>query len=134
MPTGNNTAIVDSSVLVAFFNRNDEFFDRANEILASQKAPLLLQDIVFHETVALLRKRVSKSVATKAAQELTTSAFFRLQIGTLEVVAEAVNLFVEKKAKYSFADCVIVVVALRQKMPVISFDRHFRDFKITLIA
>ena len=132
-PTGNLSSIVDSSLLIAFFNKEDELFSRSKALLKSQESPLVIIDAVLHETLALLRKRVGKKIAHKAAEQFLDSAFFNIHFSGETVLKNALELFIAEKARYSFADCVIITEARIQKIPILTFDRHFKNFDLTVI-
>lgn len=132
MITGNPLVFVDTSVFVAFFNRQDQYHKQALDLLVLQKNPIFILDAVLHESLALLRKRVGKDVAVQAAQQLQDSHFCTLFISPKNMLIKALSLFIEKRGKYSYADCILVLEAQSRDGGILSFDRHFRDFEILI--
>lgn len=133
-PTGKVSSSIDTSVLVAFFNRDDEYFSQAKAIIAAQTVPVVLLDVVLHESLALLRKRVSKKVAVEAATQLFHSDFFEFHLSDETIITDALTLFISRKGKYSYADCVITTHTQQLKLPLLSFDPHFRELGLKIIS
>lgn len=129
MITGNPIAFIDTSVFVAFFNKHDQYHKQALNLLVLQKTPIFILDAVLHESLALLRKRVGKDVAIQAAQYLQDSYFCTLFISPKSMLIKALALFIEKRGKYSYTDCILFLEAKLRDGGVLSFDRHFRDFE-----
>ena len=126
--TGNK--LIDTSVLVAFFNKDDDFHKDAIDVIKNLTSSVILLETVLNETLALLRKRISKEVATKAAKEFSRSTLFEMFISSDIVIKRSLNLFIDNKAKYSFTDCVVVTEAKERKATVLGFDKHFREFAL----
>jgi len=131
---GNTYPLIDSSVLIAFFNGTDDFSQMAKRLISNQETPVIVLSAIAHESLALIRKRVSKQVATQAANQLLNSPFFILQTSGQEIISESLALFIKKKAKYSFVDCLVITEAQLKKSSVLTFDKHFKDFDLKIIS
>lgn len=126
--------IVDTSVLVAFFNKKDGFFDKASETLKRQDWPLVLIEPVVNETLALLRKRVNKQTAVAAAAQMQNLLLFDLVIPEREEVDRAMAMFIKHGGKYSYVDLVVTLITERLSGKVLTFDSHYQELGAEVIS
>lgn len=127
---------VDTTFLVARFNRQDRKHSATMEVLRAQREPglpayrLVLIDYVFEETVTTLLYRSGRhGVAARAGEALRGPR----ALGMLHVVAGVLDaawaLFLDRKDKRgSFTDCTAFVLmgnlGIRK---AVTFDANFRQ-------
>lgn len=126
----NRRAIIDTGAIYAFVTRNDIHHKAAKEFSKhwlDQKGVFVLPDIVFAETMTLLKARLGSQAALQAGRLLRRNpAFDWLALGAdgeLDTWA-AFQRFHDKE--WSYTDCAILVMAQREKISkVFAFDHHF---------
>lgn len=127
---------VDTSFLVARFNRQDRHHAAASRFLRSQRRPgapalrFFLSDYVFDETVTtLLAKSGRHDVAVAAGRAIRGSQTLPLVRVEEPIFDAAWDLFTSRGGKkWSFTDCTSFV--LMDKLDVrraLSFDGNFRE-------
>lgn len=124
--------VVDTSVLVAFFNGEDLFFKEATAILGKSQWPLMLSESVANETLALLRKRVDKNTAISAAAQMQDPLLFDWMFSEKEEINTVLGQFIQYKAKYSYVDLVVALIAKKMQGCVLTFDSHFRELGVEI--
>ena len=127
---------VDTTFLVARFNRRDRNHRAANAFLESLEEPgaptyrLVTSDFIFDETVTTLLFRSGRhDVAAAAGNAIRSSKALRTLPVERSIVDEAWTLFLDRPDKmWSFTDCVSFVqmekLAIRGAL---TFDRNFRE-------
>lgn len=122
------TAVVDTSILIAFYNKEDDLHGRARELLASAErmefGRLLLPEHVFDEAVTFVLSRKGKQASVQLGEWLLNSSF-ELVFADERSFARAWNLF-QKSGDLSFTDCFIASLAQEQNAAVLSFDSGFK--------
>ncbi len=127
---------VDTSFLVARFNRRDRGHGAASRWLQEQREPgstvsrLILSDYVFDETVTTLRLRSRRhDIAATAGRTIMESETLRMARIEPPVFEAAWSLFVDRSDKeWSFTDC--TSFALMESLGIrkaLSFDENFRQ-------
>jgi predicted nucleic acid-binding protein len=127
-------AFVDTTFLVARFNRKDRNRAAATEFLESQREPgatrlrLVMSDYVFDETVTTVLFRSGRhAVARAAGQALRDSKAIHMVHVDKGVFDAAWALFADRPDKrWSFTDCTSFVLMDRLDIrTALSFDRNF---------
>jgi len=127
---------VDTSFLVARFNRRDRRHGAASRWLQEQREPgstalrLILSDYVFDETITTLRFLSRRhDVAATAGRAIMGSGTLRMARIEPSVFEAAWSLFVDRSDKeWSFTDC--TSFALMEGLGIrkaLSFDENFRQ-------
>src|SRR3989344_2871755 len=126
------SVLVDTNVLIAFFNEKDERKERATELLkrvsAREFGTPYLSDYVFDEFMTFTYARLKDKRKTLEIGKNILSNELELSFCTPEVFREAFELF-EKTSGLSFTDCIIAASALEQGASVASFDEGFKQIK-----
>ncbi len=122
------TAVVDTSVIVAFYNKEDGMHERARQLLASAErgefGRLLLSEHVFDEAATLVLSRKGSKSALQLGEWLLGSSF-EIVFSDERSFKRAWELF-HKTDQLSFTDCFIVGLAGERKAAVLSFDSGFK--------
>ncbi len=122
------SAVIDTSVIVAFFNAEDERHGRARGMMEAasggEYGVLLLPEYVFDEAVTLALSRKNKQSAIALGQWMLDSPFEFVYSDPLSFDG-AWNLF-QHSTRLSFTDCFIAVVARERGAAVMSFDEGFQ--------
>ncbi len=127
---------VDTTFLVARFNRRDRMHTAAMEFLQAQQDPgspayrLVLSDYVFDETVTTFLYHSGRhDVAAKAGQAIRASRSLGMIHVEAGVFDAAWTLFVDRDDKrWSFTDCTSFV--LMENLGIrsaLTFDTNFRE-------
>ena len=113
--------IVDSSILVAFFNEKDPSHDRALKVMLAAPRPLIIHEYVFLETATVLMLRADKETADAFILNALTNADVRMLHGSEPLFLLAIKNFMGNKTKQlSFADSALL--ALSSQYKVLTFD------------
>lgn len=124
--------LLDSSFLIAFYNRNDVHHAKANRIMDSFLAGAwgqgLLLEYVFLEVTTVLLSRCNLSVAASVGSILLQSKELDF-VPCSEHFANTWAVFCEHKGTLSFTDCAIVAVAEHYSTTELAtFDSGFRKW------
>lgn len=127
---GKPTALVDTGAIYAFVTRSDPHHEAAKRFVREwldRQGVFLLTDVVFAETMTLLKARLGSEVALRVGRELRQNrAYLWLRLGEAgERDTWAVfQRFTDKD--WSYTDCAVLAVARRENVSrVFGFDRHF---------
>lgn len=127
------SAIIDTSVLVAYFNSRDERHEEASALvrrIASREfGAVMLSDYVFDETMTVLAaRRVGKTAISELGEKLLASKEIGLVYANETVFRDAWHLF-KKSEDLSFTDCIIAATARALNAKILSFDHGFKQLK-----
>jgi len=127
---GTPRILIDTGAIFAFVTRTDSHHEAAKRFVREwldQEGIFVLPDIVFAETMTLLKARLGPEVAVRIGQELRqNTAYAWLPVGDAgERDTSAVfHRFMDKE--WSYTDCAVLALARREKISaVFAFDRHF---------
>lgn len=123
-------ALVDTGAIYAFVVRTDAHHEEActwTRELVSANGVLVLADVVFAETMTLLKARVGAEVAVRVGIELRRNPLYLWTALGEEGERATWDLFqryVDKE--WSCTDCALFVLARRLDVPqIFAFDTHF---------
>ena len=126
--------LIDSNVLIAYFNEADKNHDLAKQILerieASDYSGAIISDYIFSEliTVTLLKKK-SKSTAIEAGKDIISSKIRILKVNR-KIFQRAWELFQKHSLKMSFADFTnLAILDLLKIRNIATFDKDFKKIK-----
>ena len=127
---GNPRILIDTGAIFAFVTRTDSHHEAAKRFVRDwldQNGIFILLDVVFAETMTLLKARLGSEVAIRVGRELRQNkAYAWLPVGDEgERDTWAVfQRFTDKE--WSYTDCAVLASARREKISgVFAFDRHF---------
>jgi len=119
--------IVDSGALLAMVDSSDKYHNAA-AIFAREhaSATYYLPELLFSETMTLVKARLGALPAVELGNRLRQSAIFKvveLNTASREQTWQIFSRYTDKA--WSYADCAILAFALQvQVYHVFSFDRH----------
>lgn len=122
--------LIDTGAIYAFVTRTDRHHLTAKSFVSTwlrQRRVFLLLDVVFAETMTLLKARLGPKTALQVGGELRRNpAYSWLALGR-EGERDTWALFQRYDDKaWSYTDCAILAASGREKVPwVFAFDRHF---------
>lgn len=127
---GRPTALVDTGAIYAFVTRSDPHHETAKRFVRDwldRQGIFILTDVVFAETMTLLKARLGSEVALRVGRELRQNqAYAWLCLGE-EGERDTWAVFQRFTDKdWSYSDCAVLAVARRENVSrVFAFDRHF---------
>lgn len=122
--------LVDTGAIYAFVTRTDANHEAAKRFVESwleRSGYFVLADVVFAETMSLLKARLGTQVALRVGRELRRNpAYTWMQLGE-KGEDDTWALFQRYDDKdWSYTDCAILALAHREGISqVFAFDRHF---------
>lgn len=126
--------LVDSSVLIALFNRRDQNHRRASrtwEALVARKAMLLVPDYVLGEVVTYFKRFTYKGcrATVERLSELQVAAVIEAIFPDLNEWVDAMNgVLAVPDPGYTLFDAVTVAIARRERISsIFSYDGAFAD-------
>ncbi|HEX9940894.1 MAG TPA: PIN domain-containing protein [Thermoanaerobaculia bacterium] len=122
--------LIDTGAIYAFVTRTDPHHEAAKRFVREwlrQKGVFVLPDVVFAETMTLLKARVGPEVALRVGRELRQNAAYAWLVLGIEAERETWAVFQRFTDKdWSYTDCAVLALARREKIPLVfAFDRHF---------
>jgi uncharacterized protein len=122
--------LIDTSAIYAFVARTDVNHPRAVEFVKAarrQRSVFILPDLVFAETMTLLKARLGAGVAVRVGEELRSNPAYLWSPLTENAERDTWATFQQYVDKaWSYTDCALLVAARRVAVSqVFSFDRHF---------
>ena len=122
-------ALIDTGAIYAFVSRTDAHHAAAvafvKDWLAHQGV-LVLVDLVFFETMTLLKARLGAAVALRVGRELRQNPVYEWVPLGVEGERDTWAAFERYEDKeWSYTDCALLVMSRRLKTPeVLAFDQH----------
>lgn len=120
--------IIDSSVLVAFYNEKDVHHDKAVEIIAAlDKETSFISDYIINETISVALRKIGLERAKGIAEFLMNKRNLIVGYTSQEDFKEVIEIFKNQSDGLSFVDCSIVHLSKTLGMEVASFDKNLLD-------
>ena len=114
--------ILDSSVIVAYFNEGDTQFLEARALMNETPEWLILEPILF-ETITVLQIRVGKTVAKKALHYLREDPKTKILNTDQHDIAEAFRYFELQTGSLTLYDWLLVAASKRTGIILKTFDQ-----------
>ena len=130
-----NGIFVDTAAWYALADSDDADHKVAAAFLASNRVSLVTTNLVFGETVTLIRYRIGHEAALNFGQKVMESGIVRVVAVTVADEERAWEIFGKyRDQNFSFVDCTSFAVMERMKLAAaFTFDRHFRVMKFTVL-
>ncbi len=120
--------ILDTSVLVAFLNKDDHLHKWATEVLSKINAPLYTCEAVITESLFLVRGTTGPESILEMMEEGLIEISFELK-NHLKEIKNFMNKY--KKEKVSFADaCLVKMLEQNKGSIILTADSDFKYYKI----
>src|SRR5512144_794165 len=118
--------LIDTSAIYAFVTRTDANHTRAIahvKLVRQDRSVFVLPDVVFAETMTLLKVRLGAAVAIRVGEELRRNPVYLWSCLTDEGERETWAAFQQYADKaWSYTDCAVLVISQRTSIPqVFSF-------------
>jgi len=129
-----NSAILDSSFLIGYFDRSDVWHSRASKIFRAGALEGIILDCVLNEVTSVLGRRAEQKGKTREYRLLIETVLKDVPedkiVWTYPTVPrfyrEILDLMQEYKGALSFHDCLIVLTAREKNVrKLVSFDEDF---------
>lgn len=129
----------DTSFLVSYYNEHDNNHNNARTITKSLEGENILwviSDYIFDEFLTVLLVRRNKQFAIEIGQAILDDP----NIGVIKIEKDIFNkawkLFRRNKNQaWSFTDSTSYIIIKKLKITeAVSFDKHFREFGVKLLA
>ena len=131
--------LIDTGAIYAFVTQNDRHHQAAKGLVRSwldQSGVFVLADIVFAETMTLLKSRLGPGIAIQVGRRLRNSPAYVWHSMDAESERQAWAIFQRYSDKdWSYTDCAILALALQERISeVFAFDHHFHQMsQITVL-
>ncbi len=123
---------LDTSALVAFFDKNDANYERSRSFfhsLPKERIRVVITDYVLDECITMVLSRAGHAVAVKAGEFLLSSRIVELIWLDEAVKIESWDYFRKHADKvFSFTDCTSFVLMKKMKLTAyFGFDDDFKQ-------
>lgn len=128
------SVLIDTGAIYAFVTRTDSHHEAAKSFVRewlSKQGTFTLADVVFAETMTLLKARLGAGLAIRVGRELRQNpAYVWMSLGE-EGERETWKLFQRFADKdWSYTDCALLALAHREGISTIfAFDHHFSQMQ-----
>ena len=118
--------VIDSSVIIAAFRRQEERHNDALEILNFGQEILLL-DYVLAEVLTVLKMKEGYKISNKCLDFLENCEGFLIRRLANAEFKSSVEFFKLNNNKLSFVDVCLVTFTKAQGLPLVTFDKELAD-------
>jgi len=128
------TVFVDTGAWFAAADKTDQYHAKASahlKKLIKNKNPLITSNLVIHETLMLLSRKVSKNAAIKFLDYIFNDDMIEIWQADETIDQKAFSIFKKyKEHDFSIADCVSFVLMTENDIKnAFTFDKHFKTMK-----
>lgn len=130
------STFVDTSAIIAYFNRDDQHHAIAASVmqaLAQEKSLLVTTNYTILETTALLQRRLGLA-ALQDFQEAVVPFLTVIWVDTVLHNLGVTAVLTANRRQLSLVDCISFIVCRRQGIQqVFAFDQHFAEQGFALL-
>lgn len=119
--------ILDSSVIIAFFRKNEKDHVKAVDIFLKND-DFLIPECVVSEVLTVLKMREGFEVARKSADFLMHTEGLEIRTLDFDIFFRALDFFTRGKNKLSFVDTLLLVFSKLNRVPLITFDKELLKY------
>ncbi len=124
--------LIDTGAIYAFVTQNDAHHQAAKSFVRNwldQGGVFVLADIVFAETMTLLKSRLGSAIAIQVGKKLRNHPAYAWREMDTESERQSWAIFRRNSDKdWSYTDSAILALSLRERIGgVFAFDHHFRQ-------
>ncbi|HET7091605.1 MAG TPA: PIN domain-containing protein [Anaerolineae bacterium] len=125
-------ALVDTGAIFAMVVKPDAHHRTASAFVKkwlAEKSVFVLLDLVFVETMTLMKRRYGAQAALRVGRELRQNPVYLWTAFTPELERETWAVFQKYDDKeWSYTDCALLVLSQQLRIPeVFAFDEHFKQ-------
>ena len=118
----NNSFILDSSILIAFYNEEDSQHLKALKIVNNLDGKIIfVHPYVIEEVSTVLTYKSGVANAKKFLNNVLNSENVMIHWNN---VKEEINFFIKLNKKISFTDSALVNLSKNKKIPLLTFDKQ----------
>jgi len=118
--------ILDTSFLASFFLSKDSNHAKAQQWMQTQVEPLVMPEVILHETLTILSCRQDIALAKQAYLELIQNQNIQIYRFTPQETQEILDLFFALGRKLSVPDVGVIYLARRLNGGVLAFDEEIK--------
>jgi predicted nucleic acid-binding protein len=115
--------ILDSSIIIAAFRRNEIHHQDAINIM-KQNEDIMILDYVITEVATVLKMREGETIANKCLDFLVNNQNIEICFLNNDEFSKTVNYFLNHKNKLSFIDTALFVFSKSKKIALATFDKE----------
>ena len=117
---------IDASFIIALADTDDQYHEKALEILPSLGSKRVISDLVVSESVTAVGGRLGVKAAREVFENLLYDSMTRTIFGSKRLHERSMSVFTKYGGRLSFADSVSVRLMYDQKIrEIVSFDSDF---------
>jgi predicted nucleic acid-binding protein len=117
--------LIDSSVLIAFFRKNDSCHNQALDLFFKFDRFLVL-DYVLAETLTVLKQKSGQSVTAACNDFIQNSDCFVWEKITSDYFLDTVEFVTSTNNKLSFVDTLLLLKSKRENLEILTFDKELK--------
>jgi len=117
--------IIDSSVIIAAFRKQEQNNKKALQVFISNEKFLIL-DYVLSEVLTVLKMRENFETAKKCHDFLSNTKDIEIAQTEPEIFEKALRYFSTNRNNLSFVDTVILTSSKENNMGIITFDKDLK--------
>lgn len=125
--------IADTSAWYAFILKPDKFHQKAEEFIQKIQPSLLFTYPVLEELTSLLHHREGKKRAISSIEKIKNNPLFQIVYLTSNEEKEIWNIYKKTERVIDYVDASIIWLAKQQKIPIFTFDAHFKNLGLKLV-
>jgi predicted nucleic acid-binding protein len=123
--------LMDTGAIYAFVDRADKHYQEAVTFVKSwisRRGVFILADLVFVETMTLLKARLGTQVALRVGRELRQNPIYVWTPLRPEGERDTWAIFQQYDEEWSYTDCALLALSQRMEIPqIFAFDRHVKQ-------
>ncbi len=117
---------LDSSFIIALADLDDQFHEKAANVLLTLDSRRVISDLVLSESVTGVGSRLGTKASRQVFENLLYDSATKTVFGNKRLYERAVPLLIKYGGELSFPDCVTVRLMYDQKIEqIVSFDSDF---------
>lgn len=118
-----DTIILDSSVIIAYFRKDEAHHEKAEEIFNTHEN-LIIPGVIVGEALSILKMKEGLKVAEDCAYFLENSVGIRIVMTEETTFQSAMRFFISKKNNLSFIDTMLLNYAKQKGIRIATFDKE----------
>lgn len=117
---------LDSSFIIAAADQDDQFHERAKELVPEPKQEKLLSELIISESITGVGSRLGSKLAMVVFENLLHDPSIKVIYTNRRLLERAIQIYVKYDGKLSLADSVSLRIMYDNKIKeILSFDADF---------